>query len=84
MKKKSLVGFFLHFYVTGAADSNTLGSPSTFRSLSQRSGERIPPFRKQMQRVEYQLVAFDFHTSRDAIGTKKTQKHKSAVDSPQR
>jgi hypothetical protein len=37
-----------------------------------------------MQRVKYQLVAFAFHTSRDAIGTKKTQKHKSAVDSPQR
>ena len=37
-------GLLSSFYVTGAADSNTQGSPSTFRSLSKRSGERIPPF----------------------------------------
>jgi len=30
--------------VSGAADSNKQGSPSAFRPLSQRSGERIPPF----------------------------------------
>ena len=43
-EKEVLYGLLFSFYVTGAADENTQGSPSTFRSLSQRSGERLPPF----------------------------------------
>ena len=41
-EKEVLRGLLFSFYVTGAADSNTQGSPSTFRSLSK--GERTPPY----------------------------------------
>ena len=49
-EKEVPCGLLFSFYVIGAADSNTQGSPSTFRSLSQRSGERIPPFQHKLNR----------------------------------
>ena len=49
-EKEVPCGLLFSFYVTGAADENIQGSPSTFRSLSKRSGERIPPFPHKLNR----------------------------------